>query len=412
MNDQYEEERRVHALCKSLGKLWSEEDVVDVIGEIREENLTACSKTLFGKLFSKPNVNYQAFTSVMKKAWKVDNVTCTTIEPGYFSFSFQSEAEKQRVLDSGPWSFSSNLLVLQECEPDTPEICYDFTHCAFWVNLLGLPLGRTSTAVVRNIASKIGEVLDVKLEAKGNSSYKTGKARVKINLEDPLKTGVLVNLDKKRLWVEFKYERLPHYCYSCGKIGHYATDCKEFPYDTTGLAENLPGRFGHWLRAEGKALSPYGKIFYGKQEIPPEEDEQVPETPIGEQQNANAPTEENYYPTLPLAIIPMAGKDTQKRGSNCLDEESEMVIYEEQQKVAEEAMQENSISEKGLIRKKSKSARASSSKKGKRFCPYGANTSITPTLEHTQLVETPITVVAKSDQWALVASPNKPPNQP
>lgn len=83
------------------------------------------------------------------------------------------------------------------------------------------------------------------------------------------------------------------------------------------LGRTSAGRFGHWLRAEGKALSPYGKIFYGKQEIPPEDDEQVPETPIGEQQNATAPTEENYYPTLPLAIIPMAGKDTQKRGSNC-----------------------------------------------------------------------------------------------
>ncbi|KAK3444465.1 hypothetical protein EUGRSUZ_A00179, partial [Eucalyptus grandis] len=125
------------------------------------------------------------------------------------------EAEKQRVFDSGPWSFGSNLLVLKQCDPDTPDICYEFNHYDLWVNFFGLPIGRVTDAVVREIASKIGDVVDVKLEAKGNINYKIGRARVKLNLENPLKTGVLVNLDRKRLWVEFKYERLPHYCYSC-----------------------------------------------------------------------------------------------------------------------------------------------------------------------------------------------------
>lgn len=40
------------------------------------------------------------------------------------------------------------------------------------------------------------------------------------------------------------------------------------------------GQFGHWLRAEVRELSPYGKIFYGKQEIHQEGEESVPETPI------------------------------------------------------------------------------------------------------------------------------------
>lgn len=40
------------------------------------------------------------------------------------------------------------------------------------------------------------------------------------------------------------------------------------------------GRFGHWLRAEAQELSPYGKIFYGKQKLQPEGEESVPETPI------------------------------------------------------------------------------------------------------------------------------------
>ncbi|XP_039165732.1 uncharacterized protein LOC120291971 [Eucalyptus grandis] len=145
---------------------------------------------------------------------------------------------------------------------------------------VGLPYGRVTYEAVMGIASKIGEVVEVQLEAKGNNNHKVGRARIKLNLEIPLKTGVLVNLDNKSLWVEFKYERLPHYCYSCGRIDHYATFCQEIPYEETGLAKNLPGRYGHWLRAEARELSPYGKIFYGKQEYQHEEEESVPETPI------------------------------------------------------------------------------------------------------------------------------------
>lgn len=173
------------------------------------------------------------------------NVSCTLLEPSFFSFSFKSEVEKQKVLDAGPWSFSSNLLVLQQCDLDIPEMCYDFSQCLFWVHLFGLPFGWVTTNVVQEIASKIGVVLDVKLEAKGNSTYKVGKAIINLNLVTPLKTGVIINLGSKKLWIEFKYERLPHYCYSYGRIGHYATVCKEIPYETTRMEEDLLGNFGN-----------------------------------------------------------------------------------------------------------------------------------------------------------------------
>jgi len=312
MAAQNEEERRVAALCRSLGNLWSEEDVVEIKGDITDERLSECRKTLFGKFYTNSNANFTAFLNTMKRVWRVDTVTCTVLEPGYYSFSFQSEAEKQRVFDMRPWSFSSHLLVLQQCDPDTPELCYDFTHCEFWVQFYGLPYGRVTYDVIRDIAVKLGEVIEVKIETKGNSNYKFGKARIKLDLEKPLKTGVLVNLEKKRLWIEFKYERLPHYCYSCGKIGHYATFCREIPYEKSGLADNLPGRFGQWLKAEVRQLSPYGKIFYGKQEIIPEDVESVPETPI----YANPETGKNQQEQNSEQDLAICGQDDAEQHFN------------------------------------------------------------------------------------------------
>lgn len=74
MADQLDEERRVAALCKSLGELWSENDVVDIQCAISEDKPIECQKTLFGKLYARPNVHFPSFVGTMTRVWKVDRV--------------------------------------------------------------------------------------------------------------------------------------------------------------------------------------------------------------------------------------------------------------------------------------------------------------------------------------------------
>lgn len=131
MDDREENHLRLAALCRRMGDLWSEDDITDLGEEIPEEAKQQSDLTLYGKLYSKPNANFQALSNTMTRAWKVESVKCEQIAPGYFSFIFPSSEEKRRVLESGPWSFMSNLLVLKEGDPNIPEHCYEFTHYAF-----------------------------------------------------------------------------------------------------------------------------------------------------------------------------------------------------------------------------------------------------------------------------------------
>ncbi|XP_039155682.1 uncharacterized protein At4g02000-like [Eucalyptus grandis] len=231
MEGENENDLRLSALCKSLGHLWAESDVVEVSTEIPPTKMQECNLTLFGKLFSKPHVNFQAFTTVMKKAWKSESVVCLQKELGLFSFVFQSEEEKERVKKTGPWSFGSNLLVLRQCDPEVPEQCYDYTRCAFWIQMGGIPPGWFREEVVAGLAERVGRVVEIKMGNSGSGPQKAGKVRVEIDLNSPLKSGAILDIRKKKLWVEFKYERLPHYCYTCGRIRHYAIDCEEIPYE-------------------------------------------------------------------------------------------------------------------------------------------------------------------------------------
>ncbi|KAK3424319.1 hypothetical protein EUGRSUZ_F01116 [Eucalyptus grandis] len=156
-----------------------------------------CKLMLIGKVPSAPSLNLQAFQSTIY-LW-------------------------------GPWLFSRHLVIFKPWVPATPLHCYDFSTCAFWVHIYGLPLEWYSDAMISRAVQSVGKVLEVRLDAKEGTSLKSTKARVDIDLSQPLKQGKLIRVVDKLLWLDFRYERLPHFYYSCGKLGHYATYCLDIP---------------------------------------------------------------------------------------------------------------------------------------------------------------------------------------
>ena len=78
--------------------------------------------TLYGQLFSAPNINVQAFQSTMRRAWRIDSVNITQVDQKTFAFTFKSENEMKRVRDSGPQSFSSILIDRQERSSRTRDL--------------------------------------------------------------------------------------------------------------------------------------------------------------------------------------------------------------------------------------------------------------------------------------------------
>ncbi|MFQ6651840.1 hypothetical protein Gotur_024007 [Gossypium turneri] len=80
--------------------------------------------------------------------------------------------------------------------------------------------------------------------------------RLKINLDvqKPLRRGIFVSVNNKnKWWISFKYEKLPTFCFGCGKLGHGLSGCNSLnPAEKIKIKENPPYTMA--LRAESNLL--------------------------------------------------------------------------------------------------------------------------------------------------------------
>ncbi|KAK9148161.1 hypothetical protein Scep_006918 [Stephania cephalantha] len=94
---------------------------------------------------------------------------------------------------------------------------------------------------------KIGERNRIVVESdsgfatEGIEQRKFMRVKVEIPLRSPLMRGLCLEVDEKTtLWIPFKYERLPSFCYYYGRLDHEEFDV-EFPeFSPKDQAKELP----------------------------------------------------------------------------------------------------------------------------------------------------------------------------
>ena len=57
-----------------------------------------------------------------------------------------------------------------------------------------------------------------------------------------------MGMEGDKYWVHFKYERLPMFCFFCGKMGHDLKHCS-----VCLDRQNVTPQYGEWLRASGSS---------------------------------------------------------------------------------------------------------------------------------------------------------------
>lgn len=244
-----------------------------VIQEIPEDtqiiDYTLC---LVGSFVNQKKVNFGAMMDTLSSIWRpVKGVFMEeTNTPNVFLFRFFHKLDMQRVMDDGPWTFNQHALLVKRLEDTDQLSSIQLTDLYIWVQVYDLPIGFRSEHILKSVGDYVGtyRASDTKNFQSFSRNYL--RIQVAIDVRKPLKSKMRI---KKKggdwLWINFKYERLPSFCFFCGKIGHAERFCEllfdnpdkseERKFDSTLRAptrRQQAGGFNQWLRGEdGKSLS-------------------------------------------------------------------------------------------------------------------------------------------------------------
>lgn len=70
--------------------------------------------------------------------------------------------------------------------------------------------------------------------------------RIQFDVQKPLRRGIFVSIENKsKSWIPFKYEKLPTFCFDCGKMGHGLKKCLKLTPFQRKMLEKYSGYLQH-----------------------------------------------------------------------------------------------------------------------------------------------------------------------
>ncbi|KAL0005596.1 hypothetical protein SO802_013157 [Lithocarpus litseifolius] len=208
------------------------------------------NRVLVAKLFTKRRVNVEALSRTLKSMWRfVQDFEVRDLASNTVLLLFTHEGDAQKVISQGPWSFDKYLIGLYQLSASESVDDAKFDTNSFWIQIHNLPLSRMTKVNATAIGSTIGRVEQVEASPSGECRGRYIRVRISINIEQPLCRGRYVELGgSDPHWISFQYERLPIFCYWCGRLNHDERDCKLWTDSGESLQKN-DQQYGPWLRA-------------------------------------------------------------------------------------------------------------------------------------------------------------------
>ncbi|KAL6584706.1 hypothetical protein OROMI_003995 [Orobanche minor] len=224
----------------------TEAEVIDVSNTISLARSGKLSNHLVAKIFSTRVVNRDALRSQLPRILQLRrDADIEIVGDNIFVIVFKSEDDKIHALQDGPWNFFDNLMVFKETSGWQNPSDIEFLDLTIWIQLHNLPIACMNPKSVAKIAEQVGKVKEIDTGEGGNCIGQFARARVTRPIAKPLQRCVRISQgssDEKWI-VLIAYERLPDFCFHCGRVGHVRNHCKE------EINENNLHNFGPWLRA-------------------------------------------------------------------------------------------------------------------------------------------------------------------
>jgi hypothetical protein len=249
---------QLEELCGNISLSEGEKTGITITeGEIEEVRVQG-GRCLVGRIWMAKRVNKDAFKDVLTRIWRTRRgVIFKELDDNIWLFEFEEEDDMRRVLDGRPWSFDRYIIVLNEFDGRTPPTQMAFKQSPFWVQVHDMPLLCMTKGIATKIGESMGRLVEVDLAGDGAGWGRCLRIRVEIDLVKPLERGRALRLEGKSYWVSFRYEKLPMFCFECGRIVHGDKGCP-IPRRTRMSAAEDVKQWGVGLRADDGRRRGYG----------------------------------------------------------------------------------------------------------------------------------------------------------
>nr|GMC82871.1 Small GTPase superfamily [Ipomoea batatas] len=232
-----------------------DEGGVQQVGNVTVEALHEEEFYAVGRVLSNKPPKFLFLRDTMASVWQpAMGMSMKELPFRRFLFRFFHESDIARIVDEGPWTFEQNLLILKRLAHGKDPESVSLDHAQFWVQVHGLPVGLRSEAVLSAVGGFLGRVVTMDERNFDGSMRVFFRVRVELEVEKPLKKGMKLRRDDGE-WarIEFRYERLPTFCFICGIIGHGDHLC---PKKVHGWDSSAQKPFGPEMRAGGRRNTP------------------------------------------------------------------------------------------------------------------------------------------------------------
>ncbi|CAH9106463.1 unnamed protein product [Cuscuta epithymum] len=157
-----------------------------------------------------------------------------------YLLNFNHVLDMNRVIEEGPWLYERDLILMKAVQPDDIPESMNLFEANFWVQVHNAPIKYRNLRSARRIGNYIGSFIKYEMSDFDGKQSSYLRIRVSMDVRQPLKRGTNLTQDGIKHWVDFKFEKLPSFCFICGIIGHSDKFCP-LKYEEGFIAEKLYG---------------------------------------------------------------------------------------------------------------------------------------------------------------------------
>ncbi|KAF4387214.1 hypothetical protein F8388_008848 [Cannabis sativa] len=229
-----------------------EMEMLELFEDITLEDVVL-NKACVGKVMGCKDMPASVVKKILMGVWRnIGSWRMKKCGEGVLGFFFETEEDCSFIMDKRPWLVNGMLLNLKPWPVEGEVRVAEFEVARFWVQFHGLPTRCLSDENTAIIAKKAGQF--VKTDGKSKVELvRRGYLRCWIDvwITHPFVAGFFLKAEgRKEAWIQFKYEKLPFLCFTCGKLAHLERICHVLTAMVIPKDGNAVQMYGPWIKAD------------------------------------------------------------------------------------------------------------------------------------------------------------------